>query len=111
MGVVDDLARAREAYERREWVAAYDALSDAEDSALSAQDFSRLAIAAYLLGRKNDCIQALQRAYQAHIDAGEILAAVRAGFWLAMVLLTSGETAVGGRLGRALPAAAGAGPR
>ena len=29
MGVVDDLARAREAYERREWVAAYDSLSDA----------------------------------------------------------------------------------
>ena len=32
MGVVDDLARAREAYERRDWVAAYDALSDLDDA-------------------------------------------------------------------------------
>ena len=101
MGVVDDLARAREAYERREWVAAYDALSGADDSALSAHDFARLATSAYLLGRRNDCIQALQRAYQTHIGAGETLAAVRAGFWLAMVLLTGGETAVGaGWVGR-----------
>ncbi|WP_456824503.1 LuxR C-terminal-related transcriptional regulator [Cellulomonas sp. P5_E12] len=101
MGVVDDLERARDAYERREWVAAYDALSDADDSALDAQDFSRLAVAAYLLGRQNDCVQALQRAYKAHIDAGETVPAVRVGFWLSMVLLDSGESAVGaGWLGR-----------
>ena len=49
---------------------------------------------AFLVGRKNDCIQALQRAYQAHLDRGETLAAVRCGFWLALVLLTSGEPAV-----------------
>lgn len=96
MDVVDDLARAREAYERRDWVAAYDALSDLDRSALDADDFARLSMTAYLLGRKNDCIQAMQRAYQAHLDRGETLAAVRCGFWLAMVLLTSGETAVGG---------------
>jgi DNA-binding CsgD family transcriptional regulator len=96
MDVVDDLARAREAYERRDWVAAYDALSDLDRSALDADDFARLSMTAYLLGRKNDCIQAMQRAYQAHLDRGETLAAVRCGFWLALVLLTSGETAVGG---------------
>ena len=96
MSVVDDLARAREAFERREWVAAYDALTDVDQSALTADDFARLSLTAYLLGRKNDCIQALQRAYQANLDAGETLAAVRCGFWLAMVLITSGETAVGG---------------
>jgi len=96
MSVVDDLARAREAFERREWVAAYDALTDVDQSALTADDFARLSLTAYLLGRKNDCIQAMQRAYQANLDAGETLAAVRCGFWLAMVLVTSGETAVGG---------------
>ena len=96
MGVVDDLARAREAYERREWVTAYDALSDLDHAALDADDFARLSMTAYLLGRKNDCVQAMQRAFQAHLDAGETLAAVRCGFWLAMVLLTSGEAAVGG---------------
>ena len=71
----------------------------------------RLAMAAYLLGRKNDCIQALQRAYQAHIDAGEIPAAVRAGFWLAMVLLTQWRDGRRRRVGGALPAASGASPR
>lgn len=96
MGVVDDLARARDAFERREWVAAYDALSDVDDDKMLADDFARLSTTAYLLGRKNDCIQAMQRAYKAHLDAGETLAAVRCAFWLALVLLTSGEAAVGG---------------
>jgi DNA-binding CsgD family transcriptional regulator len=101
VGVVDDLLRAREAYERREWVAAYEALSGLDASrpdgvALDGDDFARLATAAYLTGRKNDCIQALQRAYQTHLDAADPLAAVRCGFWLALVLSTTGEPAVAG---------------
>ena len=96
MGVVDELIRAREAYDRREWLAAYDGLSDAAPDELTADDFVRLATAAYLLGRRNDCVQALQRAYQLNLDAGDMLAAVRSAFWLALVLLTSGETAIGG---------------
>ena len=50
MGVVEELVRAREAYDRREWVAAYDGLSDPSTDALTAADFARLATAAYLLG-------------------------------------------------------------
>jgi len=96
MGVVEELIRAREAYSRREWLAAYDGLSDAAPDELTADDFVRLATAAYLLGQRNDCVQALQRAYQLHRDAGDTLAAVRSAFWLALVLLTSGETAIGG---------------
>jgi DNA-binding CsgD family transcriptional regulator len=101
VGVVDDLLLARETYERREWVAAYETLSSlgeagGDPSALDGEDFVRLATAAYLTGRKNDCIQALQRAYQIHLDADDILAAVRCAFWLALVLMTSGESAVGG---------------
>jgi DNA-binding NarL/FixJ family response regulator len=96
MGVVEELVRAREAYDRREWVAAYDGLSDPSAEALTAVDFARLATAAYLLGRHNDCIQALQRAYAAHVAGGDVGAAVRCCFWLAMVLLDSGEAAVGG---------------
>ncbi len=102
MGVVEELVRAREAYDRREWVAAYDGLSDPSTDALTAADFERLATAAYLLGRHNDCIQALQRAYTADIGSGEVHAAVRCCFWLAMVLLDDGESAVaGGWVGRA----------
>ena len=96
MGVVEELIRAREAYDRREWLAAYGGLSDAAADVLTPDDFHRLATAAYLLGRRNDCVQALQRAYQFHLDAGDALAAVRCAFWLALVLLTSGETAIGG---------------
>jgi DNA-binding NarL/FixJ family response regulator len=101
MGVVDDLARAREAYERREWVTAYERLSEVDDAVLDAEDFARLSMTAFLLGRTNDCVQALQRAYQAHLGRDEVLPAVRCGFWLAQVLLHSGELAVSsGWLGR-----------
>ncbi len=95
MGVVEELVRAREAYDRREWVAAYDGLSETGPDGLAADDFAHLATAAFLLGRRNDCIQAMQRAYQTHLEAGDVTAAVRCAFWLALVLLTGGETAVG----------------
>ena len=96
MSVVDDLLRARAAYDRRDWLAAYGGLAGASADEYTADDFSRLAIAAYLVGRPNDCVQALQRAYQLHTDSGNVLEAVRAAFWLALVLLNGGEAAVGG---------------
>ncbi|MEP6851969.1 MAG: LuxR C-terminal-related transcriptional regulator [bacterium] len=96
MGVVEELVRAREAYDRGEWLAAYDGLSDAAPDELTAHDFVQLATVAYLVGRRNDCVQALQRAYQLNLDGGDVLAAVRSAFWLALVLLTSGESAIGG---------------
>jgi DNA-binding CsgD family transcriptional regulator len=95
MGVVDDLLRARAAYDRRDWLAAYGGLARAGDQ-LTAEDFTHLATAAYLVGRRNDCVQALQRAYQLHLDSGAVPAAVRAAFWLGFVLLMNGETAIGG---------------
>ena len=96
MGVVDDLAVAREAYERRDWMAAYDALSAADPDGLDGEDYARLAVAADLMGRHNDCVQALQRAYQLHLDAGDVLAAARSAFWLAMTLVHAGEPSVAG---------------
>jgi DNA-binding NarL/FixJ family response regulator len=96
MGVVEELVRAREAYDRREWLAAYSGMSDIAPDDLKADDFVRLATAAYLLGRRNDCVQALQRAYQINLDADDKLAAIRSAFWLALILFTSGETAIGG---------------
>ena len=96
MGVVEELVRAREAYDRREWVAAYDGLSTADGDILTADDFARLATVACLVGRRNDCIQALQRAHAAHLEDGDVRAAVRCAFWLALVLVTGGEPAIGG---------------
>ena len=97
MGVVDELVRAREAFERREWLAAYDGLSAVGDDRLLAADFADLAVSAFLVGRHNDCVQALQRAHHAHLDAGDVPAAVRCAFWLAMTLVDRGEAAVGRR--------------
>ena len=94
MNVVEELLRAREAFDRRDWVAAYEGLSVAGNDALLAADFADLATAAFLLGRHNDCIKALQRAHQAHLDAGDQHAAVRSAFWLAMTLMDRGEYAV-----------------
>src|SRR5690606_36891300 len=84
------------AYERRDWLAAYDALSAADPEALGGEDFARLALAADLLGRHNDCVQALQRAYRVHLDAGDVPAAARSAFWLAMTLVHAGEPSVAG---------------
>ena len=93
--MLDDLHQARETYERREWVAAYRALSDLDDAHLQADDFAALAITAFLLGHRNDCIQALQRAYQAELEEDDTLGAVRAAYWLAITLWQGGEVAIG----------------
>ena len=95
MGIIDDLSAARDAFERREWTAAYDGLSDVDVSDLAADDYARLATAAYLLGKHDRCIKAMQTSYQAHVDAGDDRGAIRSAFWLAMVLITSGDAAVG----------------
>lgn len=96
MGLVDDLRGARAAYERRDWLAAYQQLSGLDQDGLAADDFVALATTAHLLGRRNDCVQALQRAYRAHVDAGETQRSVRDAFWLALVLMMAGEGAVAG---------------
>lgn len=92
MGVVDDLIQAREVFERREWVAA-DA-TPAASGDLVGNDFDNLGTAAFLLGRKNDCVLAYQRAYNSHLEAGDPLSAVRSAYFLAMELFTNGEPAV-----------------
>ncbi|RDH77005.1 LuxR family transcriptional regulator [Mycolicibacterium moriokaense] len=96
MGVVESLIEAREAFERREWVVTYERLSDLDTAALGGDDFGRLAAAAYLTGRNNDCVQALQRAYQVHLDSDDRLAAVRCAFWLTHTLQIMGEEAIAG---------------
>jgi DNA-binding NarL/FixJ family response regulator len=95
MGLIEELAQARDAYERREWAASYEALCRQEPESLRADDFARLAVAAHLLGRRNDSVQAMQRAYQVNVAAGHAAIAAFCAFWLAMILLEVGEDAVG----------------
>ena len=94
MDVVTALHRAREAYERREWLTAYKTLSDLDNTALTATDFMTLADTAELLGHSNDAIQALQRAHHSAVNAQEPRLAIRATARLAMLLALRGETAV-----------------
>lgn len=94
MGALEDLRQARESFERREWVSAFEELSRLDDDDLGAAEFDALATTAYLLGRHNDCVQALQRAHRSHTADGAVLAAVRDAFWLGIVLVEGGEPAV-----------------
>jgi DNA-binding CsgD family transcriptional regulator len=96
MGVVEQLLRARQTYERGDWVAAFQTWSDVDPQSLDADDQTRLAYAAYLLGRREDCVAALQRAFRTQVDAGEPAAAAHSAIWLAMVHSRSGEPSVAG---------------
>jgi DNA-binding CsgD family transcriptional regulator len=102
MDVVEELVRARETYERGDWVAAYGAWSDTPPEALTAADLDGLATSAYLLGKIDDSVAAWQRGFQLSLDAGDLPAAVFAAFHLSMCLSTSGDPMVGaGWTGRA----------
>jgi len=97
------LERGRAQYERRAWAEAYRLLSLAERSAtLTGEDLERLAAAAYLTGRDDDYLGALDRAHRAHAKAGAVLRAARCAFWVGLRLQLRGEEArASGWLGRA----------
>jgi DNA-binding CsgD family transcriptional regulator/tetratricopeptide (TPR) repeat protein len=89
---VGDLDRARRSYGQRAWADAFQAFAAADqESALEAEDLEALAMAAYLVGRDAEYLKVLERAYNAHCDAGGRLRAVRCAFWLGFRLLMRGE--------------------
>jgi hypothetical protein len=84
---------AREHYQHRAWTEAYQAFLRADlEIPLAAADLERLAMAAYLVGRDAEYLNALERAYNAHRDARGHRRAVRCAFWLGFRLLMRGET-------------------
>lgn len=96
MSVVEELVKGREAFERREWAAAYARLSAIDPAQVSPDDLLRLGMAAYLSGDNDSSVRAMQQAYEAELNAGESLGAVRIAFWLGLILITNGDHAVGG---------------
>jgi DNA-binding CsgD family transcriptional regulator len=91
--MVGELERGREHYGRRAWADAYESLTLANRAApLTGEDLELLAMAAYLIGRDEDYLSALDRAHQAHLDAGRGVRAVRCAFWLGLRFLFRGET-------------------
>ena len=90
---LDDLERGRECCRRRAWVGAYESLALADHAVpLGPEDLELLAMSAYLIGRDDDYLTALDRAHHAHLNAGEGVRAVRCAFWLGLRLLFRGET-------------------
>src|SRR5687768_7877515 len=90
----DALARGRERFASRAWAEAHRALSLADQAALlEASELECLATCAYLLGRDAEYLKAPERAYHAHLAAGEGTRAARAAFWIGLRLLFRGEGA------------------
>lgn len=88
------LERGRAEYERRAWEQAYRLLSLAERSRpLSGPDLERLATAAYMVGRDDEYLDALDRAHRAHLRTSELPRAARCAFWLGLRLQFRGEPA------------------
>src|SRR5262245_37003315 len=87
------LERGRECCEQRAWADAYQALCFADQLVplLEGEDLELLATSAYLIGRDDDYLQALDRAHQAYLKAGNGLRAIRCAFWLGLRLLFRGE--------------------
>jgi len=92
------LERGRAAYARRAWREAHDALASADETiGLEPDDLELLARSAYMIGLEDGFLGGLERAHQAHLDAGEPLRAVRCAFWIGMTLAFAG--AMGGATG------------
>jgi DNA-binding NarL/FixJ family response regulator len=98
----DELRQGREACATRAWTDAHRSLSHADAQVpLGPDDLELLATAAYMLGRDDEQVRALERAHQAHLDAGDVLRAVRCAFWLSVGLMLRGKVGrANGWLGR-----------
>src|SRR4029453_3737131 len=89
-----DLDRGRRLFAEASWRGAYDALTAADrDAGLGPADLQLLARSAYMLGRDNDYVGALERAYRAYIGAGAPMHAVRCAFWIGHSWLFRGHAA------------------
>lgn len=94
MTPVDTLDQGREALQRQAWADAYALMSVAQRATpLGPEDLERLALAAYLVGKDDECAAAWLGAHQGFARQGEIQRAARCAFWQACGLLFRGELA------------------
>ena len=94
MAVGDREERPHGSFERRAWGDAFAELSAAHrDGQLGVEDLERLAVAAYMVGRDDDCEDAWMGAHHAWLRCGEVERAARCAFWQALGLFFRGELA------------------
>lgn len=95
--MVDELARGRAFFEERSWQDCWTALSAADErDPLEPDDLVLLSMSAYLSGHDEDSTATLGRAHDGYLAAGDVRRAARAAFWLAFLLVNTGEFALGG---------------
>ncbi|WP_251006812.1 helix-turn-helix transcriptional regulator [Agromyces sp. ISL-38] len=88
---------ARDLHRQSRWAEACDEFLRADHlEPLGVDDLELLAESAQILGRGDDAVRALERVYQARVGAGELDAAVTAGFWLWQASVLDGEFARAG---------------
>jgi len=87
-----ELERGRVHFARRAWADAHGALARADRAVpLGRADLERLADSAYLIGREDDYLAALERAHRACLDADEPVRAARCAFWIGLCLAFRGD--------------------
>lgn len=97
------LDRGRTAYREHRFVdAAADIAEAAREQDVEAADLEHLSIAAILVGRPDEGIDALTRAHEVYLAQGDVEGATRCAVWAGMELMDLGEPArAGGWFGRA----------
>jgi DNA-binding NarL/FixJ family response regulator len=86
------VSRGREAFARRAWPEAYAWLLQADQATpLGAEELELLSTSAYMLGRDDEHVRALERAHHARLDAGDIPRAVYCVYWIGHNLMLRGE--------------------
>ena len=97
------LRTAREARRLQDWSRAHDSFATARAATtLSADDLQGLSEAAWWLGRVDECVEAGDAAYRAHVAAGRTRAAAMAALDLSVSLFLRGDDVMGsGWIGRA----------
>lgn len=94
MAAAPQIARGRDAIQRRAWAQAYTLLVAADaEIPLGADDLERAARAAYLNGRDAESSRLWARAYHAFLERDEPQRAVGCAFWLSFGLLQQGAMA------------------
>jgi DNA-binding NarL/FixJ family response regulator len=94
MTLADRQRRARELFERRRWSDAFAELSAAHrERQLDVEDLERLAVAAYMVGRDDECEDAWTAAHREWLRRGKPERAARCAFWHGLELFFRGDLA------------------
>jgi len=91
---VTSLELGRKSYRDQAWASAFDSLAAADRiEPLGAEDLELLARSAYMIGRDDEYVAALERAHQGYVARNDVARAVRCGFWIGHSFLFRGEQA------------------